>query len=289
MGNVNKKPVPPPAGPVLVSGNMQMFGFPAWIVMLGVYAGLHMLSYAVVVSGAFGRDSSLSKNPHLAAHFLPQLFGFAILAYLGGGGWLHADMPSIDPGPGAYISFGEQIAMHMLSFQLYEIAACIPAPRLRGKFNELIGHHIITLVLSYLAYKHQAYHYWAPCFMGMPEISSVPLAVMDHLKNFKPLAQRFPNLNEASQVIFSLLFLPIRGVYWPYSSVWFWKMSLATLSAGSVLPATWVIYIFCVANVLMTALQWYWSSLILKGLYAKMTGAKSPVDDEVERKQAKKI
>jgi len=215
MGNVNKKPAPPPAGPVLVSGNMQMFGFPAWIVMLGVYAGLHMLSYAVVVSGAFGRDSSLSKNPHLAAHFLPQLFGFAILAYLGGGGWLHADMPSIDPGPGAYISFGEQIAMHMLSFQLYEIAACIPAPRLRGKFNELIGHHVITLLLSYLAYKHQAYHYWAPCFMGMPEISSVPLAVMDHLKNFKPLAQRFPNLNEASQVIFSLLFLPIRGVYWP--------------------------------------------------------------------------
>jgi hypothetical protein len=160
--------------------------------------------------------------------------------------------------------------------------------------------------------------------MGMPEISSVPLAVMDHLKNFKPLAQRFPNLNEARQVIFSLLFLPIRGVYWPCeqrsqpsrashvdrgrspvrrmapltpptacaladSSVWFWKMSLATLSAGSVLPATWVIYIFCVANVLMTALQWYWSSLILKGLYAKMTGAKSPVDDEVERKQAKKI
>ena len=161
--------------------------------------------------------------------------------------------------------------------------------------------------------------------MGMPEISSVPLAVMDHLKHFKPLAQRFPNLNEASQVIFSLLFLPIRGVYWPCessarnpraratsiegrspvrrmapltpptacaladSSVWFWKMSLATLSAGSVLPATWVIYIFCVANVLMTALQWYWSSLILKGLYAKMTGAKSPVDDEVERKQAKKI
>jgi hypothetical protein len=160
MGNVNKKPAPPPAGPVLVSGNMQMFGFPAWIVMLGVYAGLHMLSYAVVVSGAFGRDSSLSKNPHLAAHFLPQLFGFAILAYLGGGGWLHADMPSIDPGPGAYISFGEQIAMHMLSFQLYEIAACIPAPRLRGKFNELIGHHVITLLLSYLAYKHQAYHYW---------------------------------------------------------------------------------------------------------------------------------
>ena len=173
--------------------------------------------------------------------------------------------------------------------------------------------------------------------MGMPEISSVPLAVMDHLKHFKPLAHRFPNLNEASQVLFSLLFLPIRGVYWPCeqrsqpsrashvdrgaqpcpshgtadspsadsptlstadsphacaladSSLWFWKMSLATLSAGSVLPATWVIYIFCVANVLMTALQWYWSSLILKGLYAKMSGAKSPVDDEVETKQAKKI
>ena len=68
-------------------------------------------------------------------------------------------------------------------------------------------------------------------------------------------------------------------------------MSLATLSVGSVLPADWVIYIFCVCNVLMTMLQWYWASLILQGIYAKITGGKAPdadEGDEVEMKQAKK-
>ena len=51
--------------------------------------------------------------------------------------------------------------------------------------------------------------------MGMSEISSIPLAVMDFFKQFKPVAQQLPAVNEACRVMFSILFLPIRGVYWP--------------------------------------------------------------------------
>ena len=47
------------------------------------------------------------------------------------------------------------------------------------------------LLLSYLAYYHQAYHYWSPCFMGVPELSSIPLALVDFFKHFKDLRDGF--------------------------------------------------------------------------------------------------
>ena len=72
------------------------------------------------------------------------------------------------------------------------------------------------------------------------------------------------------------------------SSIWFWKTSIATLQAGSVVPAPWVIYIFCVANILMTGLQWFWATLILTGIYAMVTGGKAPDADEDEPKADKK-
>ena len=69
----------------------------------------------------------VNADPHMAAHFVPQLIGFIILAYLGAGAWL-LHMPESDPGPGTYIYYGERIAMHMGAFQIYELAAAIPAP-----------------------------------------------------------------------------------------------------------------------------------------------------------------
>ena len=120
-----KKP-PPPMEPQLLSGNLVLFGYPAPVAMFGIYIMIHMLGYLIIVSGFFD-GSSIAKKPHLAAHFLPQLIGFMLLAYYGGGAWLTA-MPEAEPGPGEYLYVGERIAMHMLAFQLYELVACIPAP-----------------------------------------------------------------------------------------------------------------------------------------------------------------
>lgn len=34
-------------------------------------------------------------------------------------------------------------------------------------------------------------------------------------RQFKDVAKKFPTFNEVCRIIFALLFLPIRGVYWP--------------------------------------------------------------------------
>ena len=142
---------------------------------------LHAVGYIFVAASSGYSNSPLSKRPHLAAHFLPQLLGFIALAYLGGGSWL-MEMPSAELAIGDYLYVGERVSCIMIAFQMYEIAATILAPRLRGAAYEMVVHHCITLLLSALAYKYQAYHYWAPCFMGLSEISSIPLAFLDFFK-----------------------------------------------------------------------------------------------------------
>lgn len=242
-----------------------------WLVGFLSLCVLHAVGYIFVAASSGYSNSPLSKRPHLAAHFLPQLLGFIALAYLGGGSWL-MEMPSAELAIGDYLYVGERVSCIMIAFQMYEIAATILAPRLRGAAYEMVVHHCITLLLSALAYKYQAYHYWAPCFMGLSEISSIPLAFLDFFKQFPEVRARMPKTNDLVRNAFAALFLPIRGVYWPYSSYRFWNTSLAALSDNVSHPPLTVMYTFLVCNVFMTMLQWYWASLIFKAIFQKLTG-----------------
>jgi len=260
-----------PPAPELIRGPLAVVGSPAWLMGFRFFLAVHVVGYVVFISPAF-KGSALQSNPMLAAHFLPQLLGFAALAYYGGGAWM-TEMPAQEAPIDAYLYVGERVSCIMIAFQLYELAACIPTKRLRGLMYEMVGHHAITLLLSVLAYKYQAYHYWAPCFMGMAEISSIPLAFVDLFKQFKPLKAQYPIICEGTRHMFAYAFLFFRGFYWPYSSIWFWFTSSAVLAAGTpLLFPSWVVYTFCVCNVLMTGLQWYWTSLILKAFYFLIIG-----------------
>jgi len=265
------KPKVAPGPPPITSGSMEIFGYPAWLMIFLGLCLMHVLGLIVVSMGPM-RKTPLGKAPHLSAHFLPQLVGFIALSWYGGVMWM-TEMPAEVTPIYEHIYIGERVSCIMLAFQMYEIAAAIPGgSRLRGLHYEMIGHHCITLLLSVLCYKYQAFHYWAPCFMGMAEFSSIPLAFIDFFKQFPQYRERFPTVNELSRNIFAVLFLTIRGCYWPYSSFWFWKQSLQVLASGVTYTPLGVIYTFLVCNVMMTMLQWYWASLILTALYYLIIG-----------------
>jgi hypothetical protein len=105
--------------------------------------------------------------------------------------------------------------------------------RLRGGAGELVGHHVVSILLSYLCYYHQAFHFYSPGFMGVAEISSLPLAVVDFFKHFPALRTHFSTTNELTRQVFAVLFLALRGVYWPICSLGFWRATLATFDAGA--------------------------------------------------------
>ena len=85
------KPLPP-----LQSGNLQIFGMQAWIFLFLALTQLHIACYLSHKSAMIGKKSrfaTLKADAQLAAHFLPQLVGFVLTAYVGAGDWLY-DMPS---------------------------------------------------------------------------------------------------------------------------------------------------------------------------------------------------
>merc|ERR1712194_666146 len=76
----------------------------------------------------------------------------------------------------------------------------------------------------------------------------------------------YPKLKEATSVIFAVLFLLARCIYWPFVTVDFWVSTLAS-TAPLGLQIIWY-----VANVGLTLLQYYWGYLIVKGIIKKLKG-----------------
>ena len=122
------KPLPP-----LQSGNLQIFGMQAWIFLFLALTQLHIACYLSIKSAMIGKKSrfaTLKADAQLAAHFLPQLVGFVLTAYVGAGDWLY-DMPShTGLSIASYVPQGERVSCVIIGFQLYEIVALLLSPQL---------------------------------------------------------------------------------------------------------------------------------------------------------------
>jgi hypothetical protein len=57
-------------------------------------------------------------------------------------------------------------------------------------------HHCLVITLSAWVITHQYMQYYCIFFFGVPEISSVPLTLVDLFKQIPTLRARYPMLNE---------------------------------------------------------------------------------------------
>ena len=124
----------------------------------------------------------------------------------------------------------------------------------------------------------------APIFLGVIELSSIPLQIVDlfHPKksphwykyvNDESSTGSFPKLcdsiNEASRILFAVLFLMVRGIYFPYSVI---AIAAPDFYAEGSL-ASMVLFFM---SVLFTILQLYWGKLVFGQVKkALLGGAKS--------------
>ena len=116
--------------PAMQSGNILILGQQAWIVGFLALLLLHAACYLFVVFmlSEKGRFAQLKRDPQLAAHFLPQLVCFVIAAWYGTVAWVSQMPAAASFSIGSYLPQGERIACLMISFQLYELLACVPCP-----------------------------------------------------------------------------------------------------------------------------------------------------------------
>ena len=110
-------------------------------------------------------------------------------------------------------------------------------------------------------------HYYAIYFMGVAEVSSVPLVLVDICKYYPEFAKRFPLLELLSKLSFAALFIAVRDVLWVHTAVTVWRDGIGILQAGN-FPAKYPGYTTAsvlVANAFFTALQIVWTGKLLKG------------------------
>jgi len=246
--------------------------------------GLHAVCYGCIAPA----KGEHAKKPHIAAHSVCTLVMFTLLTGLGIAYWLIIPDESRDGGPHSRI-FGhsmptEGITALMVGFQVYEVTMALAQRSLRGAGNQHLIHHILALTTSSLGLYYRVLYYFAPFFLGVVELSSVPLAIMDHFKAFRHLKEAYPGFAELNRVLFAVSFLAMRVVYWPFVCLRFWLDATSELSAraasGSSLAAhDIVLIIFMVMNVLLSALQAFWGSKVVAGIVRKIKGVNSEKDD----------
>ena len=147
------------------------------------------------------------------------------------------------------------LASVMLAYQIYNFAVCFVLPEECGKIEHKL-HHATTGLLAYFVLYPYA-HYYAVFFVGIAEITNVPLTVVDACRAFPELRSMIPTVNTWFRTIFAVTFFLIRGLWWPYVSYQFWLQSIELLRTGTAHRNS-VVFIFLISNVGLTLLQFYW-------------------------------
>ena len=138
--------------------------------------------------------------------------------------------------------------------------------------TEMLVHHFAAILASSKGvFLTNGFRWYAPMALGMTELSSVPLSVMNFFKNNSVWRERYPLVYLASRLVFSLVFLVVRiGMFVPQHLEYLRYAFLVTYYARSMehvgseyllfMSLTWLGAVF------LLLLQLYWGHLIVKGL-----------------------
>tara|TARA_B100000513_G_scaffold32734_1_gene12557 strand:+ start:402 stop:1202 length:801 start_codon:yes stop_codon:yes gene_type:complete len=215
---------------------------------------------------------STAERPHLLGHFLASFVSFVALSGLGLYSWF---VVRPDDTLGGFSWASEYLTTLMVSFQSYEVLACLLDRALAGPGGQMLVHHVLTLALCVASVCYQFVGGFTPFFIGMSEISSIALAFVDVFKFFPKLRESFPATNQLMRNVFAVLFISIRVFYWPVVAFFFWRASLLELSAPEPLRyPLWLYWLFLLSNAFLTLMQLYWGSLIFKALSKMLKGGK---------------
>ena len=170
----------------------------------------------------------------------------------------------------------------MLAIQMYDVPASLIVPDLRQ--ITFVLHHLIVLCLAWVALRYRAFYYYGAYFMGVIELSTPLLSVVDSMRDFPKLGDAYPMANEICRVAFGIVFLAVRVVGWIPVSIHFWRDCLGLFEDGADLHTMplWVPGFWLATHAALSCLQLYWASLIVRAVWAMATG-----DEEYRKIEAK--
>merc|ERR1711884_603630 len=128
---------------------------------------------------------------------------------------------------------------------------------------EMLLHHVATLCISFVvSFFKCGFRYYAPFFLGVIEISSVPLSIINFFKNNKEWAAdvQFNKLLQVARVSFAFLFLLNRVVLWIPQIYGVLRGSILLGYTCKSNACRMVTGSFTISATYLTCLQLYWGS-----------------------------
>ena len=218
-------------------------------------------------------EGTWRRHPQFLAHQMVALPLMLVCTYIGCAAWF---LPSPEESAAAstvngrvhgVTVNGELLARVVIGAQLFwDIPTTALVPALYSRL--MMGHHVGMTIIAIVCSITPWVHHYVPFFAGVIEISAVPLVIVDifHPTRYGEVADGSAVLgaiNMACRVLFALLFLLVRGLYFPYVMCGVLKDMVAVMMQGTEIVAP---MITVVCGVSMTLLQLYWGTLIVKQL-----------------------
>lgn len=207
------------------------------------------------------KGSSWSTMPNYIAHQAIVLPLMIYLVWQGTAEWFFCECDESNQTPQERVLQGSYFSKVVIGIMMWDIPVTAITPKLRNL--PMMIHHIAmvaTAALSLGAWSGGTplFGYYAPFFFGVTEISTIPLVVMDLLKNSDTPSPEWLG------PLFALLFLSVRALYFPYVSITrVLPDTHKVASKGIYRKALCAMALF---NVLFTVLQLYWGALVVQEL-----------------------
>mmetsp|Transcript_68267 Transcript_68267/g.128926 ORF Transcript_68267/g.128926 Transcript_68267/m.128926 type:complete len:138 (+) Transcript_68267:3-416(+) len=126
---------------------------------------------------------------------------------------------------------------------------------------EYLIHHAGTALVALVSLTTRPHGFCLYCvafYMGVSEVSSIPLAIMELFDKNAGLAEKYAGINAVCRAIFAVLFVSFRCLYWPWVSLDQFKSVLSSKVPRALSSSV------LIGGIGFMSLQLYWGSLIAK-------------------------
>ena len=217
--------------------------------MTAMMPTLHLASLAILglftalavenSRGAIARGRNGTRASVLVAYSVMCVCGNLYLAIAGCVGWFSAEASTTTAdrmyGDSAYVR--GHLLLPLVAHVASDLLMYLALPELSQP--TLIVHHVLTGVLAYLALDSAYCHHYILFFVGVAELSNVPLGFVELCKLVPAVKAACPRGYSAARSLSTVSFVALRLVYWPLVTARFWRDSLELWQAPDPPAESW--------------------------------------------------
>jgi len=218
---------------------------------------------------------AFGASPSFAAHMIVHVFLVCAICYyslVGRLDWITEQPATLQERMYSFDPSAHKICLLQIALQIYVIVSALYTRHPLLMSPVAFAHHLMTgagMCISLRPFGHSR----TGLFFGVTELSTIPLDVIDLFKGFKQLRTQFPRTELVSKIIFALSFLGLRVGLVTHASYGFQSDLYQLYATGDFVTHSLPVLAFSsLANVGIVLLQFYWATLILKGVQKLLTG-----------------